>query len=183
MAMLLAILNNKYGGFARARCNLLLRNLTSLIDLLEKVLVHQENFIELYPVLSSSFCEKQLPPEYKKYQAIVAATIRLMKTLINPVKGLNEATLAMINNNNKQFDALHKTLSGFMEKKRVQFQRFYFLEDREMMELLAGLAKDSSLHRMFEGITGWYELDGNIVGVLGNGGEKLKLMNWTYKNQ
>lgn len=89
----------------------------------------------------------------------------------------------MLNNNNHQFDTLKKTLANFMEKKRVQFQRFYFLEDKEMMELLAGLARDSSLHRMFEGITGWYEQDGTIVGVCGNGGEKLRLMNWNYKNQ
>jgi hypothetical protein len=63
--MLLSIMNNKYGGFARHRCQTLLRNLNNLIKLLEELLIYQGNFIELYPILSSSFCEKQLPLEYK----------------------------------------------------------------------------------------------------------------------
>lgn len=65
--------------------------------------------------------------------------------------------MTLLTSNNKQFESIHRKLGSFLEKKRVQFQRFYFMEDREMMELLAGLAKDSSLNRMFEGITGWYE--------------------------
>jgi hypothetical protein len=52
-----------------------------------------------------------------------------------------------------------------------------------MMEMLAGLAKDSSLHRMFEGITGWYEQEGVVVGVCGHGGEKLRLISWMFKQQ
>jgi phosphopantetheinyl transferase len=80
-----------------------------------------------------------------------------MKILINPIKGLTgETTMTLLTHNNNQYENIHRKLSTFMERKRLQFQRFYFLEDREMMELLAGLAKDSSLHRMFEGITGWY---------------------------
>jgi hypothetical protein len=114
MAVLLTVLNSKYGGFARQRCNMLLRNLTSLIELLRRVLEHQEAFLELYPVLSSAFCEKQLPMEYKKYQSIVTVTIRLTKTLLHPVKGLTEPTQASITNNLKQFESLRKTLSSFM---------------------------------------------------------------------
>jgi hypothetical protein len=83
--------------------------------------------------------------------------MRQMKILINPIKGLvGDATISLLTNNNKQFENIYRKLSTFMERKRLSFQRFYFLEDKEMMELLAGLAKDSSLHRMFEGITGWY---------------------------
>jgi len=157
MMMLLSVINSKYGGFARHRCQGLLRNLNALIKLLEELLIHQDNFIELYPIMSSSFCEKQLPNEYKDFQKIVTATMRQMKILVNPVKGLaTEATMSLLTGNNKQFESIHKKLGAFLEKKRVQFQRFYFMEDREMTELLAGLAKNSSLHRMFEGITGWY---------------------------
>lgn len=94
-----------------------------------------------------------------------------MKILVNPVKGLTgDGTMTQLLSNNKQFDNIQRKLGNFMEKKRLQFQRFYFLEDREMMELLAGVAKDSSLQRMFEGVTGWYEQNGQIVGVKGVGG-------------
>jgi hypothetical protein len=130
MMMLLGVINSKYGGFVRHRCQGLLRNLNALIKLLEELLVHQNNFIELYPTMSSTFCEKQLPSEYKEFQKIVSTTMRQMKVLINPVKGLAaEATMSLLTGNNKQFESIHKKLGAFLEKKRLQFQRFYFMED------------------------------------------------------
>lgn len=184
MMLLLSVINSKYGGFARHRCQGLLRNLNALIKLLEELLVHQDNLTELYPIMSSTFCEKQLPLEFKDFQKIVASIIRHMKILVNPVKGLAaESTMSMLTSNNKQFEAIHKKLATFLERKRLQFQRFYFMEDRELMEMLTGVGKDSSLHRMFEGITGWYEQDGVVVGVCGKGGEKLRLMGWMFKQQ
>lgn len=45
----------------------------------------------------------------------------------------------MLNNHIKQFDAISKTIAHFLEKKRVKFQRFYFLQDDELLEVLVGI--------------------------------------------
>lgn len=51
-----------------------------------------------------------------------------MKILVNPVKGLaGDGTMTQLLSNNKQFDSIQRKLANFMEKKRLQFQRFYFL--------------------------------------------------------
>lgn len=56
-----------------------------------------------------------------------------VKWLIKPTENLNENTKLMLNNHIKQFDAISKTLAHFLEKKRVKFQRFYFLQDDELL--------------------------------------------------
>lgn len=39
-----------------------------------------------------------------------------------------------------------------------------------------------SLERMFEGIKSWYQQEGEIVGVVGDGNEELRLRNWRYSD-
>ena len=55
----------------------------------------------------------------------------------------------MLNNHNKLFDALSKYLAVFLEKKRVSFQRFYFLQDDELLEVLVGIGAERTIFRMF----------------------------------
>jgi len=90
----------------------------------------------------------------------------------------------MLNSHIKLFDALSKYLSVFLEKKRVKFQRFYFLQDDELLEVLVGIGADKTIFRMFEGVKGWLIGEDDMkYGVEGVGGESLKLRGWSYKNQ
>lgn len=102
--------------------------------------------------------------------------------LIKPTENLTETTRNILLNNIKNFDALSSTLSKFLESKRIKFQRFYFLQDYELLEVLVGIADERNVFRMFEGIKGWLIEDGIKVGVVGIGDEKLLLKGWNYKN-
>jgi len=72
----------------------------------------------------------------------------------------------MLNNHIKQFDAISKVLSHFLEKKRIKFQRFYFLQDDELLEVLVGISGENTIFRMFDGIKGWLaDAEGVKTGV------------------
>ena len=64
----------------------------------------------------------------------------------------------------------------------MKFQRFYFLQDDDLLEVLVGIGGENNVFRMFEGIKGWLtdERDAKI-GVEGVGGERLQLRGWSYK--
>jgi hypothetical protein len=74
-------------------------------------------------------------------------------------------------------------IEKFLEKKRLKFQRFYFLQDYELLEVLVGTGDENHVFRMFEGIKGWLvSPEGIKVGVIGAGDERLQLKGWNYKN-
>jgi hypothetical protein len=65
----------------------------------------------------------------------------------------------------------------------LKFQRFYFLQDYELLEVLVGTGDENHVFRMFEGIKGWLlSTEGQKIGVIGAGNERLHLKGWVYKN-
>lgn len=102
---------------------------------------------------------------------ILQKSMKNVKWLVRPTENLNENTRSMLEGHIKQFDALAKTLANFLEKKRVKFQRFYFLQDDELLEVLVGIGAENTIFRMFEGIRGWVsDKEGVKCGVEGVGG-------------
>ena len=74
-------------------------------------------------------------------------------------------------------------LTKFLEKKRIKFQRFYFLPDDELLSVLVGIAGETNIFRMFDGVKGWLKDEEGIkIGVVGVGEENLVLRGWTYKS-
>ncbi len=67
--------------------------------------------------------------EYKKFETILQKTMKNVRWLVKPTESLNEPTKTMLLNHIKNFDSILKYLSDFLEKKRIKFQRFYFLQD------------------------------------------------------
>ena len=97
--------------------------------------------------------------------------MKSVKTLIKPTENLNETSRALLTNHIKAFDAMSKVLAHFLEKKRIKFQRFYFLQDDELLEVLVGIAGERNIFRMFDGIKGWLENEEHVkIGVQGVGG-------------
>ena len=154
---LVGVLNSKFGGSTQAKCSELLHSIEHLNRLLEEIFRHQESMIKIYPAIMSEYCRNQLMGDSKKFQTIISGNILLMKQLAHPTKHLNPMTFALLDTNIKQFEGIQKNIDDFLEKKRIHFQRFYFLEDSELIQLLTGENKNLALERMFEGVKAWHQ--------------------------
>ena len=89
MTVLLNTLNHKYGTFARTSCMTYLKQMNSLIEMLELTLIHQEKFLDLYPILTSKYAEKQLSSETTKFFSILDKTMKNVRHLTRPTGHLN----------------------------------------------------------------------------------------------
>lgn len=64
--------------------------------------------------------------------------------------------LDTLNELNKKFENIQKNLNQFLETKRTQFPRFYFLSNEDLLEII-GQSKDprpivQHIGKMFEGV-------------------------------
>lgn len=85
---------------------------------------------------------KQLPGESQKFEKVDQFFKGLMsKTKKSPnaikILKLQSNLLEQLKSNNEMLDELQKRLEEYLEKKRGEFPRFYFLSNDELLEILA----------------------------------------------
>ena len=88
--------------------------------------------------------------------------------------------LDIFKNNNKILDDIQKSLEVLLEKKRMEFPRFYFLSNDELLSILAEASRDPEcvqphLRKLFENINRiTFELD-DIVNIISGEKEVIKV--------
>jgi len=169
--------------------NYWVRSLNDLGELLDLMLQLQRQWSYLESIfMDSAEIRKQLPRESSLFEGVNGEWMGLMNklaktrlvmevlegNLLEPLSRMNE-TLAQINH----------SLGQFLEKKRQQFSRFYFLSDEDLLEIL-GQSRDpmqvqKHIHKCFAGIK-TFELARassgrlyEITGVQSSEGELVKL--------
>ena len=129
--------------------------------LLDAWLVAQAAWVGLRPVLSSGDIAKQLPTEARRFAELEAGwranTTKVLRDrsvlAVSGLAGLLESFHAM----HAAFEEIHGVLSGYIERKRVAFPRFYFCPQNELLAFLSQgsispLAVKPILRKVFEGI-------------------------------
>ena len=68
-----------------------------------------------------------------------------------------EKILLEFRNNNRVLDEVQKSLSQYLEAKREEFSRFYFLSDEELIEIISKTKDPNTvtkyLNKCFEGVS------------------------------
>ena len=109
--------------------------------------------------LGSEDIQKQLPEEHKLFESVHELFLRKMKSL-DQCKIAKKACCEMgiledFTWMDERLEKIQKSLEEYLEKKRQQFPRFYFLSSDDLLEIL-GQAKDPNniqphLKKCFEG--------------------------------
>lgn len=104
--------------------------------------------------------QKQLPNDdavFKKYDQIFKDEMVRINSDKNAINALLVPNfLGLLNKLQSSFEGIQKNLNQFLEQKRGQFPRFYFLSNKDLLEMI-GQSKDpkkiiTHIRKIFEGI-------------------------------
>ena len=139
-------------------------------DTLEAWKEFQRAWLYLDNIFTSGDIKKNCPKDSQDFENISRQWNKIMKAVSVRLRVLEQCAsgqkLAEFTKYNQQLDRIQKNLDAYLEQKRMQFPRFYFLSNDELLQILANAhdvkAVEKHINKCFDNISGLLLLE--IVG-------------------
>ena len=140
------ILGNRFVKVMRTEAEKFRKELLILSSAVDEWISVQQQWIYLENVFQAPDIKKYLGPAAQKFEQVDKFFKGLMQktqksSACMRVIRMNPMLVQQLNDNNKMLEEITKALQEYMERKRSEFPRFYFLSDDELLDILANSDK------------------------------------------
>ena len=180
------IRGNQYKAVVEKEAEKLRKDLVTMNQVVEDLLTLQKSWQYLENIFSSSEIKRVLQSEsaaFDKIDTFFKAQMTLADKFQNASRFLakNPGLVDKLKANNEAVEVIMKALAAFLETKRVDFPRFCFLSDDELLEILAKQTDPSMiqgfLKQLFDGLVKLQLSDTNdSVAMVSREGEVVKFI-------
>ncbi|XP_052892579.1 dynein axonemal heavy chain 8 [Anopheles moucheti] len=184
-----SLASNRFNAHFKKDIMMWLHKLVNTGEILEKWLQVQNLWIYLEAVFVGGDISKQLPQDAKRFAGIDKSWVRIMfRARDNPNvvqcctgEDVMSYTLTSLL---EQLETCQKSLTGYLESKRLLFPRFFFISDPVLLEILGQSSDPTSIQAhllsIFDAVAK-VEFDeksfGKIVALYSDNGERVPLAN------
>jgi len=182
-----SLASNRFNGPFKKDIMLWLHRLSDTVDILEKWLQVQSLWMYLEAVFVGGDISKQLPQEAKRFGNIDRAWMKIMYKTRNTLNIIELCTgdgeiPRVLDFLVEQLELCQKSLTVYLESKRLIFPRFFFISDPVLLEILGQASDPSSIQphllSLFDGVARVQfdpERSDTIISMMSSNGEKIQL--------